>query len=549
MYRLTSKFSTALLASIVLFSSHLDAVTFTVNSTVDATDLVPGDGSCETTQIGECTLRAAIQETNALDGIDAIDLPSGTYVLTISGSGEQAGDLNITDDLKITGTSIDATVIDGGGIDRVLSIGTFPMPAPPPPPAILTEAESNQSGSNIVVSLSNLSITNGRPGLKNGGGIVSQYAEVILNNVSISNNISGVDGGGIYNFYTSAMTIVNSTLMNNEAKGSIGGGAIRNMGKLYVFESTITNNKATSVIGGPGGGISTGQSGASLLVVNSTISANTASGGGGGIFSSNHSTVTVIKSSTITGNVAAYVAGAFSNNYDLDIDNTLISGNLPTNCVESPGTITSLGNNLDSDGTCDLNAPNDLKNVNPLIGPLQDNGGPTETHALLDGSPAIDAGGANCTDASGQPLLADQRGEPRPVDGNGDGQVACDIGAYETQLAISTITIDIKPDSQINNVNPRSKGVIAVAILTSEDLDALQVDVDTVQFGPAGTAKAHSQAHVKDVDYDGDMDLLFHFRTQETGIQCGDIEAALTGQTWDGTTVSGTDSVNPAGCR
>jgi len=111
------------------------------------------------------------------------------------------------------------------------------------------------------------------------------------------------------------------------------------------------------------------------------------------------------------------------------------------------------------------------------------------------------------------------------------------------------VTIDIKPDSQINNVNPGSKGVIAVSVLTSEDFDALQVDVDTVQFGPAGTAKAHSQAHVKDVDYDGDMDLLFHFRTQETGIQCGDTEATLTGNTWGGIQISGTDSVNTVGCK
>ena len=111
------------------------------------------------------------------------------------------------------------------------------------------------------------------------------------------------------------------------------------------------------------------------------------------------------------------------------------------------------------------------------------------------------------------------------------------------------VTIDIKPDSQTNNINPGSKGVIAVSVLTSEDFDALQVDPDTVQFGPAGTAKAHSQAHVEDVDNDGDMDLQLHFKTQETGIQCGDTEATLTGNTWDGTPIMGTDSVNTVACE
>jgi hypothetical protein len=111
------------------------------------------------------------------------------------------------------------------------------------------------------------------------------------------------------------------------------------------------------------------------------------------------------------------------------------------------------------------------------------------------------------------------------------------------------VTIDIKPDSQINNINPGSKGVIAVSVLTSEDFDALQVDPDTVLFGPAGAAKAHTQAHVEDVDNDGDMDLQLHFKTQETGIQCGETEATLSGNTWGGAPIMGTDSVNTVACE
>jgi hypothetical protein len=122
--------------------------------------------------------------------------------------------------------------------------------------------------------------------------------------------------------------------------------------------------------------------------------------------------------------------------------------------------------------------------------------------------------------------------------------------AYIFTLGLThPVTIDIKPVSPTNSINPRSKGVIPVAVVTSEAFDALQVEPDTARFGPAEAAKAHSQAHVEDVDYDGDMDLVFHFRTQETGIQCGDIEATLTGKSWDGIPVSGTDSVNTVSCK
>ena len=111
------------------------------------------------------------------------------------------------------------------------------------------------------------------------------------------------------------------------------------------------------------------------------------------------------------------------------------------------------------------------------------------------------------------------------------------------------INIDIKPDSQHNSINPTSKGVTAVAVLTSEDFDALLADPDTVRFGPAEAERRYMQAHVEDVDSDGDMDLVFHFKTQETGIACGDSDATLTGETWECVPISGTDSVNTVGCQ
>ncbi|HSG27643.1 MAG TPA: hypothetical protein VLA34_04120 [Candidatus Krumholzibacterium sp.] len=100
--------------------------------------------------------------------------------------------------------------------------------------------------------------------------------------------------------------------------------------------------------------------------------------------------------------------------------------------------------------------------------------------------------------------------------------------------------IDIKPGSEENPINCKSmNGVIPVAILTTECFDASIVDHTTVTFGPAGAFEAHSnkhgiKRHVEDVDFDGDLDLVFHFRGYETGIVCGDTLAVLRGMTWDG---------------
>nr|NIM94559.1 hypothetical protein [Anaerolineales bacterium] len=109
------------------------------------------------------------------------------------------------------------------------------------------------------------------------------------------------------------------------------------------------------------------------------------------------------------------------------------------------------------------------------------------------------------------------------------------------------VDIDIKPSSDPNAINPRSKGVIPVAILTTETFDAIAVDPSTVTFGPEGAEIAHPRGHVEDVDGDGDLDLLLHFRTQETGIQRGDTEASLLGETFDGRLIEGSDSIVTVG--
>jgi hypothetical protein len=142
------------------------------------------------------------------------------------------------------------------------------------------------------------------------------------------------------------------------------------------------------------------------------------------------------------------------------------------------------------------------------------------------------------------------------VDANADIFVA-DFGNSRVQKfnpPVLEVSIDVKPDSDVNPVNPSSKGVIPVAILTTStaggdslDFDATNVDPGTVEFGPDGAAMDCKKAHLKDVDDDGDTDLLLHFRCEDTGIADGDTEVSLTGTTYGGREIEGNDSIKTVG--
>ena len=151
------------------------AATFVVNSTTDAVDAVPGDGVCAT-GAGVCTLRAAVQETNALAGADIITLPAGTYTVTIAGAEDAAaaGDLDVTDAVTINGAGALSTIVDGGALDRVFDL---------------------RGGAGTT--LSGLTVQNGNPGGNHGGGI-RNVVPLTLSAVTVSGNSTTERGGGIH---------------------------------------------------------------------------------------------------------------------------------------------------------------------------------------------------------------------------------------------------------------------------------------------------------------------------------------------------------------
>jgi CSLREA domain-containing protein len=218
---------------------------------------------------------------------------------------------------------------------------------------------------------------------------VDADASLTLNNLTIANGIAtGNSGGGINNVGT--LTITNSTFSGNSAAGGFGGG-IYNLGALTITNSTFSGNYAN---GGNGGGVYS--SGGTVTITNSTFSGNSANSGiGAGI--SNNTGVGVILHNTILANSA--------------------SGG---NCY---GAITDGGNNIDDGVTCGWGSASGSKsNTDPLLGALADNGGPTQTFALLTGSPAID--GVTFNGSNSAPST-DQRGVLRPQGPR------YDIGAFE----------------------------------------------------------------------------------------------------------------------
>ncbi|MFJ8943046.1 choice-of-anchor Q domain-containing protein [Streptomyces sp. NPDC102395] len=403
----TAATASVLLATAVLPVAHAAApvdsgpAQYTVDTTSDAVDADVADGRCLTAS-GRCSLRAAVMAANARPG-STITLPPGHYRLTIppdprliigDNPDPTTGDLNVAAPVTIKGSGARTTVIDANRLDR----------------AFRMQADSR---------LSDLTITGGvtrqreLPITDTGGGAIANGHHMTLRRVTVTGNSAGY-GGGVFNVPNSHLDLIDSTVSGNTA-GEAGGIRFDDTGT--VTNSTIADNRVTNPgnrpgsLAGYGGGIDIRGTGA-VEILNSTITGNRSSDGGGGI---NIAPAYLDSLPAPIPDIVDLPLGRLTLRNSVIANNTVDGA--PADCKKAFATIASQGRNLDGDGSCRLTAAGDLPSRTPLIGPLTDNGGPTDTVALLPGSPALDAADG-CTDT-------DQRGVARPQG------AACDIGAYE----------------------------------------------------------------------------------------------------------------------
>ena len=303
---------------------------------------------------------------------------------------------------------------------------------------------------------------------------VRSGAKLTLNNLTVANG-RGAAGGGIANLGT--LTVTNSTLSGNSAYYGGGGGIWNNGGTVTVTNSTLSGNSSTW----HGGGIYN-WNGGTLTVINSTLSGNSvtdldyASGGG---IASYGGTLTVTNS-TLSGNSAGAGRGGGIESYggSATLNNTIVA-NSPSggNCSV---TITNGGYNLDSDGSCGFGTANNSisgttdKPLDPQLGSLANNGGPTKTHTLLEDSPAIDEG-------SSFSATIDQRGLPRPSNFVGivNADDGSDIGAFESQAPPDTTA------PKVSAATPTGTGIgrgTSVAATFSEKISPASITKSTFKL-------------------------------------------------------------------
>ena len=383
---------TLALVIIALFMWHVPAAhaaSLTVNTLADNT--INGDG--------QCTLREAIYaanyDTNFNDCIGSGAFGADTITFSVSGTivlGSTLPDIADADGLTIDGSG-QKPAISGNDSVRVLNVASYSL-----------------------LTLQNLAVTHGYAASGFGGGITNSGTMTITNS-TISKNKSLHGGGGIRNYTDATLTIINTTVSTNTVTGtdgSYGGGGIFSNGTLILNNSTISGNTVSttgsSSNSASGGGICMG--GGTIILNNTTIFKNSAIGSGG---------------------ASSYGGGIYAID-NTTFRNTIIAGNSATHFADCYGTLNSQGYNLIQVPSCNITGDltGNITGLSPNLAQLADNGGPTQTHALLTVSPAIDAGNPAAPGSGGDACLAtDQTGFVRPVDGDVDGNAICDIGAYE----------------------------------------------------------------------------------------------------------------------
>jgi CSLREA domain-containing protein len=328
--------------------------------------------------------------------------------------------------------------------------------------------------SGFVVTFTDMLFT-GNTAMANGGGIDNQSSsDFFINNTSFLSNTTGINGGGLHNIADGPLSISNSRFLSNSAEH--GGGLHDEADKpLSIVGTTFWDNQALGV----GGGL-LHQGDAETELLNSTISSNRAGLNGGGLYLDSDGGLHVINT-TITLNSAPYGSGVGTadaiDNFPivahplLIFRNTIVAGN--EGGLDCHAAFGSEGGNLDGGTLCNFQGPRDRGNVANLgLSPLADNGGPTLTHALLPGSPAVGGGVDSVMDASGSIVPAcpatDQRGVSREPDR------PCDIGAYEFEGTPAGPPSDMTPPETTLSAGPSdtTEATDATFAFSSNDPDA-----------------------------------------------------------------------------
>ena len=365
---------------------------------------------------------------------------------------------------------------------------------------------------------------------RDGGGIYARSSDINLSQTSLNDNRASGDGGGI-DISAGSVTLQRSELNGNHAF-ELGGGIWANNTDIEVVDTTIDGNSASYSGGGifarggvtditrstlsnnfarDGGAIASTEN--DLNLVRSTVSGNIALRNGGGLFGTGDF---LIDGSTVVDNTAIEVGGGLGANAlrNLTIRNSIVASNSDNGTapdVESPRSEqlfvshSLIGNNTGSgllaapvgspDANGNLVGTSDSP-IDPLLGELDDNGGPTETHLLLPGSPAIDAGDGQIQSISDD-FLPDQRGLGAVTDGDGDGTGTIDIGAVELNLA-SPVVLSVVRDEGGTLARPDLLASISVTfdigvnidandlVVRNETLGGVIVDISPLQFSYLG---------------------------------------------------------------
>jgi CSLREA domain-containing protein len=440
----------------------------TVNNNGDAGDASPGDGVCETaSESGICTLRAALQEVNASPSSCAtIDINFSGVVSPII-LGAALPDINRS--VRLNGPGASQLTISGNNASRVFNIQSGVTVTIADLTIANGKVTGGNSGGNILnngaLTLTNCNIYGGST-TNSGGGIFSAGPSLTLTDCNVGGtaagqansafiyggiwssagtltmtggSISGNSSGGI-NVAGGTANLSNVAITNNSFASASGGGIGISGGAANITNCLIANNSANA---GAGIAITSG----SGTIVNSTISTNNPStcGTGGGI-SMAGGTLT-LTNVTITKNRAG---GIRRTGGTITLSNTIVAGNLDcspsTNPNDISGTVdaSSSFNLIGTGGAGGLSNGvnnNQVGVTDARLAPLGGNGGPTQTHAFLSGSPALDAG--SNTLATNAALTTDQRGSgfARVVDGpDADTTATVDIGAFEAQVSVEDIT-------------------------------------------------------------------------------------------------------------